>query len=539
MGAGPVTVLAERSTICFYTWGNSECCLAAGATSATLIDKVTDNGESALKLCPGDVLVFEEVMGPRTGVAGDADPTHRHVVRLTETERCTDPLTGDAIVEIAWDGGDALPFALCLSAIGPAPGCCLLTDISVARGNVVLADHGRSRCDPLGAVPTVSSQPPCADGCPDPPQLAVGRFRPQLPGTPLTFQAHYDLHGPAAAVAAVDLRSAVPQLTLVSTTGRMSDALWVARPDLLDSGPGDRHLVAEIDDDAIAHLRFGDDTLGRAPAAGEQFTAHSRVGLGPIGNVGPESVGHVVCEAVFSAADVRVRNPMPAVGGIAPEPVAEVKKLAPYAMHRDRQRAITAADYAELTVRDFPDAVQRAAAELRWTGSWYEARVSVDSFGTIDPSSDLLDDVEDRLQTYRRIGHDVVVVPAVVVGLDVALQICIADGYRRAQVELMVRARLGSHPLPDGSLGLFHPDAVSFGAVVAASTLVAAAAAVPGVTSARVTRLRRYGQVGRPDTEDVPGEGLLAMAPAEIPRLDNDPAAPEHGVLELDLRGGR
>lgn len=540
VSADPVTILAARSTICFYTWGDTECCLATGATSASLVDKRTDSGDSALALQPGDVLVFEEVMGPHTGKKGDADPTHRHAVRLTEVACCTDPLTGAGVVEITWDSADALPFALCLSAIGPPPGCCLLTDVSVAHANVVLADHGRCRDEDLGAVPTVSSQPPCADGCPDPPARQAARFRPTLAGTPVTYQAPYDLCGPAAAVATVDPRAATPQLTLTSTTGRTCDATWVSRRDLLDSGPGDRHVVAEIDDEAVAGLRFGDDTLGRAPAAGEKFTAHYRVGNGPVGNVGPEAIRHVVCDTVFSGADVTVRNPLAAVGGSAPEPVGDVKKFAPHAIHRDRRRAITATDYAELTMRDFAAAVQRATAELRWTGSWYEARVGVDSLGAFDPDQDLLDAIDDRLQTYRRIGHDVAVAPAVVVGLEVAMQICVADGYRRSEVERTVRARLGSHRLPDGTRAMFHPDAVSFGATVAASTLVASVAAVAGVTSARVTRLRRYGQVNvLPDADDVPGGGLLPLGPCEIPRLDNDPAAPEHGVLTLDLRGGR
>jgi len=134
----------------------------------------------------------------------------------------------------------------------------------------------------------------------------------------------------------------------------------------------------------------------------------------------------------------------------------------------------------------------------------------------------------------------VAVVPATTVGLDIAMQICVADGYRRSDVTRTLLARLGNSRLADGSLGMFHPDAVTFGAVVAVSALVAAATAAPGVTSARVTRLRRYTEISPPPgTEDVPSGGLLTFAAGEIPRLDNDPAAPEHGILSLDLRGGR
>jgi hypothetical protein len=34
-------------------------------------------------------------------------------------------------------------------------------------------------------------------------------------------------------------------------------------------------------------------------------------------------------------------------------------------------------------------------------------------------------------------------------------------------------------------------------------------------------------------------EGVLPIGPFEVARLDNDPNFPEHGVLVLDVRGGR
>ncbi|MFG1793095.1 putative baseplate assembly protein [Nocardia sp. NPDC049149] len=529
----------DRSTIYFYTWGDGDCCLPAGTTSATLIDVVDDCGDSTLGLAAGDVLVFEEILGPGTGLDADADLTHRHAVRLTEVRRDTDPLTDTAIVEIAWGAADALPFAMCLSAIGPPPECAVLDPVSVVRGNVVLVDHGRTTCEELGEVPIVSRVEPCQDGCPDPPVLRPGRYRPALTGIPLSYRMPFAPDAPAAAITVDAPRAALAQLRLTSTDHGVK-ARWEPRPDLLDSGPGDRHLVVETDDEAIVHLRFGDDTLGRAPAATERFRADYRVGAGPVGNVGPDSIRHLICDDLVSGAEVRVHNPLPAVGGLAPESVVEVKKFAPRAMHRDRQRAITPADYAELTMRDFPARVQRAAAEQRWTGSWYEMRVGVDSFGAFDPCPDLLAAIAARLDHYRRIGHDVAVAPAINVGLEIDMRICVAEGYRRADVARILHARLGSRRLSDGTLGMFHPDAVTFGASVAASTMVAAAAAVAGVGNAEVTRLRRYGQSTVPaDAKDLPDNGVLRMGPMEVPRLDNDPAAPEHGILRLDLRGGR
>jgi hypothetical protein len=70
-----------------------------------------------------------------------------------------------------------------------------------------------------------------------------------------------------------------------------------------------------------------------------------------------------------------------------PEPIAEVKLLAPHAFSNRRERAITAEDYAELAMRN--PAIGRAAAELRWMGSWYEARVAI-TYKQLNRDDDLL-----------------------------------------------------------------------------------------------------------------------------------------------------
>jgi hypothetical protein len=71
-----------------------------------------------------------------------------------------------------------------------------------------------------------------------------------------------------------------------------------------------------------------------------------------------------------------VRNPLPARGGTPPETLTEAKLLAPHAFRTELQRAITAEDYARLAERH--PKVQRAAAALHWTGSWYEVLVAID-----------------------------------------------------------------------------------------------------------------------------------------------------------------
>ena len=69
---------SPSTTRCSSTPGaTTNCCLPAGATEATLAGSYPN-------LQPGDVLIFEEVLGPQTGEPADADIRHRCAVRLTQ-----------------------------------------------------------------------------------------------------------------------------------------------------------------------------------------------------------------------------------------------------------------------------------------------------------------------------------------------------------------------------------------------------------------------------------------------------------------------
>ena len=345
------------------------------------------------------------------------------------------------------------------------------------------------------------------------------------------------LAGPAAALAG-DPRAALPAVR--ASVGSME---WTPRRDLLTSGPRDRHLVGEVRSDGRLALRFGDGRHGAAPAPASTLRVAYRVGNGTAGNLPAEAITHlVVCRATEGeegqaltalTAVTAVRNPLPATGGTEPEALDEVRQSAPLALERTRLRAVTPQDYADLAAA--VPGVQRAAAEPRWTGSVQEMHVAVDALGTEEPGETLLDAVAHRLEGYRRIGHDLVVRPAALVPLDIRVEVCVAPGYQRGHVLAELRRVLGNRRLPDGARGFFHPDALTFGEPVRVSRLVAVAAAVPGVLSARVTRLRRL--FGRDDGELA--AGLLRLGPLEIAQCDNDPDRPENGLLTLVLGGGR
>ncbi|GAA3113054.1 hypothetical protein GCM10010449_39140 [Streptomyces rectiviolaceus] len=340
--------------------------------------------------------------------------------------------------------------------------------------------------------------------------------------------ANPSLHGPASTALRPDPREALPAVHLLEAEG--ARARWTPRRDLLESGPRDRHVVGESDDDGGLTLRFGDDRCGRSPRPGTMLRAIYRVGNGSAGNAGSEAVNGIAHrDGDLAGLVTRVRNPVPATGGTDPEPVADVRLAAPRAPFRTLLRAVTAEDYA--TLSEGRPGVQRAAATLRWTGSWYEADVAVDPERTAVASPELLEDVRSALHRYRRIGHEVVTHPAQLVPLDVALYVLVDPHHVTSDVRQALERRF----LPRYA-GFFDPAALTFGTPVRASALVAVAMAVPGVRHAEVTRLRRRHVADGPD---VPPSGELRLRPREVPRLDGDITRPENGLLVLRLRGGR
>jgi hypothetical protein len=538
-----VRLRAAHSRIAFYDWGRDDCCLHRGATAAVLRDAWAgaEGQARVLDLRMGDVLILREVVGARSGLATDADPLRVWPVRLLKVTPGEDSLfpTGPndprptPLLQIEWHADDALPFPLCLSALGPAPNCARLRDVSMVFANVVLVDHGRSTGpEDLGTVPESETSPDCAcEGQPADVEVSTTRVTWRLAQSPLTHR-HAAPASSAAASASTggDPRDALPALDVSDGDA----AHWSPVFDLLASHGDDCHMVAEIDNDGRARLRFGDGSLGQCPRAGLMMQARYRVGNGSAGNVGAGSINRLYVRGQhLSGIDLRLGNPLPARGGIDPESVAQARLLAPSAFRTDLQRAIVADDYARIAERD--PRLQRAAADLVWTGSWYEADVALDPFGQVPASATLTAQVQSALERVRRMGHDLHVKTAAYVPLDLELQVCALPGHERGAIKAALLDRFGAGCRRDGQPGYFHPDRLQFGQRVRVSALVAEAMSVPGVECARVTRLQRMYEPPNRELDD----GVLTLRRNEIAQLDGDAAQPEHGRLSISVGGGR
>ncbi len=551
-------MLDERcNRIDFYTWGDQACCLPLGSTAATLRGRPP--------LLAGDVLVLEEIASPTTvdeaAAAADADRSRRWAVRLVNVTPDADPSGGlfDTppsgaavdVTRIEWERADALPFALCLSAAA-FPG----RVVSVARGNMVLADHGETiGPEVLPAVPAATRryapQARRADRCETPAAQPVAvRYRPPLALSPVT--QGFDLEAllealpgqaapfwPAGLIGPLDVRHALPQVRLLRL-GRPEP--WTAARDLLASGATALQFVVETEHDSRSRLRFGDDRHGLAPNEGDVFEARYRVGNGAAGNVGAEAIAHLLLEpAVYVAAGavlpdaarvLAVRNPLAASGGTEPEDVEAARRDAPQAF-RTQERAVTAADYAAAAERS--GEVQRAAASFRWTGSWHTVFVTADRPRGAGVDAAFETRLRRHLERFRMAGYDLEVDAPRFVALDVALHVCARPGHFRAPLLRAVRQRLSAQRLGDGTLGLFHPDNFSFGEPVYLSRIVAAVQAIEGVEAVRVQRFRRL-VGGSPSTLD---NGVIPVGRLEIAQLEQNPSFPEGGVLQIQIGGGQ
>jgi len=523
------TLLFEQNEMAFYTWGDDQCCLAPGSTRATLLAHTES-------LAVGSVVIFEEKLGPLTGDPDDADPVKRWAVRLRRVQRTdyadrplVDPLNGTAITQIWWDAADALPFPLCLSSVTDTThGSRSLTGVSVARGNVVPVDHGVWQdWEDLGAVPPPPAQPVTAVGCTcggAAPAGGVPRYFPKLSQSPLTFAAPFD---PTAAAATLFTPSSSPLPQLKVRDDRQRP--WQVLDDLLSSHESDQAVVLEIERDNTVFLRFGDGQYGAAANAASWFQARYRIGNGSAGNIGRDTLAHVVTNA---KGIIQVRNPLAAGGGRDPESMQHIRQFASFAF-RTQLRAVTEDDYGAMAQLD--PAIRETRGTLRWTGSWYTAFVSLDAASGDVPVQALVAATKSRLNLFRMAGVDLEVEGAVIVGLRIEMNICVAADHFQSDVrDAIMRVFTSGHSC-SGQAGILSPANFTFGQKIYASPLIAAAQAVEGVSSATLTVFERMDD---PSSDGV-SKGLLTMGRLELARCDNDPNRLDRGIFVLQMDGGK
>jgi hypothetical protein len=332
----------------------------------------------------------------------------------------------------------------------------------------------------------------------------------------------------AAALMSFDSSAAIPSITLQGVLEGITTA-WNPAQDLLESGESDPVFVVEVEAGGTATLRFGDGVNGESPASATAFTADYRIGNGTAGNLGAQSLKYL------AADDARIAsctNPIAASGGVDPETNDQIRRRAPQAF-LTQERAVTMADYAAMT--ELNPQVERAAATLRWTGSWYTVFDAVEPFGGGGLTAALNQTLKRSLEQYRLAGQDLKLDSPQYVSLDIGLTVCVDPDYFMNDVEGALLQVLSNRILPDGQKGLFHPDNFTFGQTVYLSPVYAAARSIAGVVAVAATTFQPQGA----PTNQYLDAGEIELGSLQIARLDNDRNFPDHGQLTLVMEGGK
>ncbi len=535
-----VGLTSDHNRIVLHDWQGGQTQLDKGATAATLADP-----DGRVMLGVGDFLLLQEVLDPLTGDASP-DAGRRHVVRITAIAGGIDPVgAADATLVpqplpiwlVRWSAADALPFALPLARVTSGdpvdgiPAGSFDQPSALARGNIVPVDAGESR----PAVDLPASRHP-------------GRRRATiaLPDGPVTQAAPVPANAPASAWRGAAPRDARPAITARQDRGTGSNAAWEIVTDLMGSEAEAQHLLLEVEHGGVARLASGDGSTGAIPDSAYPFEIRARIGNGAMGNVGAGAIAHLLTAGhvdlggnlVVSLAGqphdiAAISNPLPASGGVDAESIADVRLKAPIAF-RLPSRAVTPADYVMFLKAD--PLVQNVRAVERWTGSWRVIVLIVDLVG-----GGALDDAIEaqfrrRLEPVRLAGHALEFRTPLLVPLELAMTVCVEPEVPRDAVEERLQALFSGRRLPDGSLGLFHPDRLSFGDPIRLSRLTAAAQDVPGVRHVDITALKRR---GAPGAGAAIASGSLELGALEVAVLANDANFPDRGHVALTMTGGR
>jgi hypothetical protein len=542
----------------------TETTLPAGATSAALHGHFPH-------LAVGDVLIFEQ-----SAIAPDSvQAVKPHAVRLCKhpvLEGSSSATRGrlphravQAITRIEWFDGDALPSPFVLTT--RLPDGRLVTGLTVALGNNALAQHGRKVREPAittsgnkradiklvsagiafgvpylhsqavksSAADSLTQDP--AEACaaislheakylpgnvpslvPPPAQdQPVSAPRSYLPSdssrshAPLPLNLLRGLPSPLPASAG-SATPASPQ-PIPLPPGLVARPTWTPRRDLIASSRFSRDFVAEIDNDGLAHLRFGDGEHGRVPAPGTVFSVNCRVGLGSGGNVAAGAIQHIVTR---NRNILGVRNPIPALGGMDPETPNQIRINAPRAFRRQR-RCITEQDYASRALA-YPEI--GSAVAIRNGRYSANAAVSGDAAATSTvtvyivrtdrkPSSHAFRErVRSYLHGFALIGDEVKVLGPELVPFNIEVGVTPLPNFSpslvRSQVQEKIQEKIQAQ------------SGYQFGQPVQVSLWTSIAASVPGVANVTVTVSRTHSQGG-----SAPVYGLShKMLPQQIAVFD-------------------
>lgn len=272
---------------------------------------------------------------------------------------------------------------------------------------------------------------------------------------------------------------------------------WTGFHRLIDAQSNQFAFTTEELDDGGVVVIFGDGLNGRRPGDGADIRATYRVGGGPEGNVGPNTLTELPDSTPGVAS---VTNPEAAVGGAEPESVDQIRTNAPRAL-RALTRAVSLADFAGLALQ--VPGVAKASAE---NPAYNVVVVYVAPYGGGLAPQELKDEVSNYFEGRKQVSHEVTIADATYVPINIHTEVSVKSEFNRTAVEREVEAAL---------VEMLHFDGVDFAELIALSHVYNVINNVEGVRYATVSVLARNNGTGLGNVElgifDIPVVGDIEV----------------------------
>ncbi len=262
-----------------------------------------------LALNPGDVIIFEETKNSEKTCE---ELTKRWAVKLTDVKPSICEQTQKPVVKIKWIKEDATPFPFRLNKRASNK----VVINTIIRGNITLADHGDTGTETI--------------------TLHGNQAKTKICKAPISHSTKYTSVEPASKIGQTSPTNSLPDIFLIELNRENEEkkTKWLPKKDLLSYNRAKKEFKLEIADDGTSTLLFKKFSRERRPRT---FKAIFRIGNGSAGNVGTNSINRIVENPLANfSQDVRVFNPLPAIGGVDPEDVEIVRHLAPAVFARAR-----------------------------------------------------------------------------------------------------------------------------------------------------------------------------------------------------------
>jgi predicted phage baseplate assembly protein len=308
----------------------------------------------------------------------------------------------------------------------------------------------------------------------------------------------------------------------------VGDEEWLEVPSLAESGPGDHHVMVQIDENQKMSFMGGDNKHGAAfPTGSNNISVRYRTGLGAAGNLAANALSVLAAPLPFVQSS---RNPVPGNGGADAQTIEVTRQMAPVTV-RTLDRAVTAQDFKELALT-YPGIDKANARYLRKDGRPLIDLV-VATTGGLLLNSEMRDSLTAFLQARSAPDHLVVIRDYRPVAVRLALEAHIRPTFLRAETGVTIQKALSTGLAEDGSLGYFNFDKRGLGENLYLSDVYALVESLPGVDFLIVKEFRKHASGSAAtlvnDVLSMPRDGVATGGDATDTSI---------GILAITLVGG-